>query len=79
MLITKNWSERNQAEKLGMDIPKAIQEKTKILFYKSDVRRAFVDEDGSIMLVMNDDSRLELEYEENKWKELEVYFRENEE
>lgn len=78
MLITKNWEERSQAEKLGMAMPKAVQEKTDLLFYNRDVKRSFVGDEGSIILVMNDDANLEIEYDEKIWKGLKIYFKEHE-
>lgn len=79
LLITQNWQERHDAEKIGMEIPKAKQIKTKMLFWKRDVKRVSIDEDMSIIIVFNDDQYHEVEFEEKMWKELEEYFVENEE
>lgn len=79
LLITKNWKERHDAEKMGMSIPDAQQIRTKMLFWKSDVKRASIDEEGNIILVFDDDQYHEIEYEEKIWKELEKYFKKNEE
>lgn len=78
LLVTTNWAERNQAEKLNIKIPDAIQKTTDLLFYVEDVKRAFVEESGSIMMVMGDDAYLEIKYEERIWKKLEKCFKENE-
>lgn len=78
LLITQNWEERMSAEKLGMTMPPPNQIKTKILFYKADVKRVQLDEDGDMIIVMKDDSYHEFEYEEKMWKELEVFFKINE-
>lgn len=77
MLLVKNWSDRNYAEKMGLPIPEAIPMRTKLLFYKEDVKRAYVDDNGSIILLMNDGTNIEIEYEERIWKALQAYFKSN--
>lgn len=79
LVVTTNWEERNQAEKLNIKIPAAVTKTTDLLFYVDDVKRAFVEESGSIMMVMGDDTYLEIKYEEKIWKKLEKCFKENEE
>lgn len=79
LLVTKNWEERAQAEKLGMDVPAPQQIKSKVLFWKKDVMRVQLSPEGNIVVITRDEDYLEMEYEEKKWKELEVYFKNNEE
>lgn len=78
LVITRNWEARNQAEKLGMPMPEAETETTTLLFYNRDVKRSYKGDDGNIILVMNDDTSLEIEYDDKLWKGLEIYFRQNE-
>lgn len=79
MLLTTNWEERNTAEKLGIDTPARITKKSKVLFWKKDVKRVMIDIDDSIIVITNNDEWMELEYDEKIWKQLEKYFKNNEE
>lgn len=79
MLVIKNWEERAQAEKLGMDIPLPQQAKTKVLFWKKDVMRVHLNPEGNIIIATRDEDYIELEYDDRTWKELESYFKKNEE
>ena len=79
LLITQNWEDRKQAEKLGMPAPERKIIHSKVLFWKKDVMRVDIALDGNIVVITRDDTYLELEYEEKIWKELEMYFKEHEE
>ena len=79
MLIIENWEERAQAEKLGMDIPSPKQAKTKVLFWKKDVMRVHLNPEGNILIATRDEDYIELEYDDKTWRELESYFKKNEE
>lgn len=79
MIIIKNWEERSQAEKLGFDVPAAQEIKTKVLFWKKDVMRAHINPEGNIVIATRDDDFIELEYDDKTWKEMERYFKNNEE
>ena len=78
-IITTNGAELAQAEKLGLTEPKREETRTKVLFWKKDVMRVMVTNEGNILVVTRDDDWIELEYEEKMWKELESYFKKNEE
>ena len=77
-IIITNGAELEQAEKLGLTAP-IEKTKTKVLFWKKDVMRVMVTNEGNILIVTRDDDWIELEYEEKMWRELESYFKKNEE
>lgn len=77
LLLTTNWSEREQAEKMAMPIPEAAQVKTDLYFYMRDIKRAYQDDEGHMIIVMNDDATLELEYNETLWKKLGKFIEDN--
>lgn len=80
LLITTNWQEIRQAEKLGIDSPKAKTKMADLLFWKSDLKKVIRDsEDGSILVEFKDESTHELEFDQKMWDELRMYFMENEE
>lgn len=74
LVIVENWEQRHEAETLGMAMPEAIKRTTKFLFWKEDVKRANINEEGNIVLVMKDNDCMEVEYDDKMWKELERYF-----
>ena len=78
-IITTNGVELAQAEKLGLPEPKREETRTKVLFWKKDVMRVMITNEGNILVVTRDDDWIELEYEEKMWRELENYFKKNEE
>lgn len=78
LLVTTNWEERQYAEKMGIKIPDPVYNKTKLLFWKGDIKRAMVDED-KIVLEFHDEEMYLVQYDDKTWKELEKYFTKNEE
>lgn len=78
-IITTNGGELEQAEKLGMPAPIRKEARTKVLFWKKDVMRVMVTNEGNILVVTRDDDWIELEYDDKTWRELENYFKKNEE
>lgn len=78
LLLTSNWKEIQQAEKLGLDAPEPITRKADMLFWKSDLKKVILDPaDGSILIEFADGATHELEFDKKIWDELKVYFKEN--
>lgn len=77
LLITENYKEIEQAKSLGMPEPEEKQNTTKILFWKSDVKRAVINDD-KIMVSFQDDDAYAFEYDAVMWEELKEYFIDNE-
>lgn len=77
LILTQNYAEIKEAEKLGIQPPAENKIHTKILFYKRDVKRVMVSTEGTLVLEFQDGDLHELEYSEKMWKELERYVREH--
>lgn len=78
LLLITNADEIEQAESLNMPKVQPKYEKRKMLFYKRDVVRAWVNEDNDIVILTSDESYFCMSYEEKIWKELEKQFTKNE-
>ncbi len=78
MLLQKNWKEQAEASKLGLESPDPIFKKSRFLFYLEDVKTAFIDQDGLIVLNMYDDSTYPIEYEKSIWDSIEKFFEDSE-
>ena len=63
-----------QAENLNMPKVRPEHILTKMLFYSNDVVRAWVNEEGNIIITTADESYYAMEYEEKIWKKLEKCF-----
>lgn len=78
LVLVTNYDEIKQAEKLGINIPQINKFHTKLLFWKKDVKKAFISTDNTIILEFEEGSH-EIEFDKKFWDELELYFIENEE
>lgn len=76
LLITENYREIEQARELGIKLPKPQQTMTKLLFRKSDVKKAIIDGD-KMVLDFYDEESYSLEFDKELWGKLEEYFTDN--
>lgn len=79
LLLIKNWEAIEQARKLDVPIPQEEIIKSKLLFWKNDVKVASVGIEGSIIMELNNGDFYAIEYTDKLWNELQDYFEENEE
>lgn len=77
LILTKNFDEIQEAKKLGIKLPEEQKMHTRILFWKRDIRKVLISSEGTLVIEFNNDDVHELEYSENMWKELERFFRDN--
>ena len=60
-ILTENGEEIANAEKLGMNPPERKTKLCPIVFYKSDIKRAQIFIDGTIIITFNDNEYCEIE------------------
>lgn len=72
-LLIQNVSEMELAEKLGLPLPEKKTELSTLLFWKEDIKRAWLM-DGIIVFEFYDEKIFGIDFDKEMWEKLKILF-----